>query len=194
MAFLYCWYLDCEVWMSCGILLLSVNSPSSNIACISFTWHFNRTVICTITFIHFVTVQIIIPFRWSWKWKCLISDTIMSHCCWHIWEPQVLHFIASMLWVPHNVYYDSNWNFVSYKICDKEDMKYDKYFAQVVCFTNLHSSNPSQKRYGCTNNILALNSLILVFWSWFVEGISFRIAQVVLICFAQLMSCMVLAV
>jgi hypothetical protein len=143
------------------------------------------TVICTITFTHFITVQIIIPFQWSWKWKCLISNTITCHCCWHIWEPQVLHFIASALWVPHYVYYESNWNFVSYKICDKEDIKYVKYFAQIACFPNLRSSNPSQERYGCTNNILALNSLVLVFWSCFVEGISFRIAQVVLICFAH---------
>lgn len=145
------------------------------------------TVICTITFTHFITVQIIIPFRWSWKWKCLISDTIMSQCCWHIRELQVLHYISSMLWVPHDVYCESNWNFVSYKIFDKEHMKYVKYFAQIVCFPNLCSSNPSQERYGCTNNMLALNSFVLVFWGWFVEGISFRIAQVVLICFAQLM-------
>jgi len=43
---------------------------------------------------------------------------------------------------------------VSYKISDKEDMKYIKYFAQIVCFPNHHSSNPFQERYGCTNNIL----------------------------------------
>jgi hypothetical protein len=152
------------------------------------------TVICTISFTHFITVHIIIPYRWSWKWKCPISDTIMSQCCWHLWEPQVLHFIATMLWVPRYVYYESNWNFVSYKICHKEEMKHIKYFAQIVCFPNLRSSSSSQERYGCTNNILALNSLVLVFWSLFVEGISSRIAQVVLICFAQLMSCTVLAV
>ena len=156
MAFLCCWYWVCEEWMSYGILLLSVNSPSYNTACISFTKHTNMTVMCTLTFTHFITVQIIIQFRWSWKWKCLISDTIMFHGCWHIWELHLVHFITSMLWLPHYVYYESNWNFVLYKICDKENLKNVKYFPQIVYFQNLHSSNPSQERSGCTNNIWAL--------------------------------------